>query len=239
MLPSKVANLEPYLKAVTGKSGIEIGGPSPVFNAGDILPLYPRVSSLDCLNFSNHTIWEGHIISGPKTYQFDKSKSPGTRFIGEATKMPVDDASYDFLLSSHCLEHSANPLSALYETVRVLRPGGYALYILPWKQGTFDHRRSVTSFEHLVTDYENNVTEGDLTHLDEILQLHDLDKDKPAGNLEQFRVRCMDNLKHRAMHQHVFDESLLRQCFTKVCLTVEAFDMVRPFHQIILGQKPL
>jgi len=56
-----------------------------------------------------------------------------------------------------------------------------------------------------MTDYANNVGEDDLTHLPEILALHDLSRDEAAGTPEQFHQRCLDNISKRAIHHHVFD----------------------------------
>jgi len=49
------------------------------------------------------------------------------------------------------------------------------------------------------------VGEEDLTHVPEILELHDLSRDEGAGTREQFRQRCLANHVHRALHHHVFD----------------------------------
>ena len=51
------------------------------------------------------------------------------------------------------------------------------MLILPNKKSTFDHRRPYTTFEHLIKDYKNNVSEDDLTHYDEIILLHDIEMD--------------------------------------------------------------
>jgi len=78
------------------------------------------------------------------------------------------------------------------------------LLILPNKQHTFDWRRPVTTLEHMVQDYRNCTGEDDLTHVGEILALHDLSKDSAAGTAEQFKARCLNNMAVRAMHHHVF-----------------------------------
>ncbi len=43
----------------------------------------------------------------------------------------VPDGSYDFLHSSHCLEHMVDPMIALSNWVRVVRPGGYVVLAIP------------------------------------------------------------------------------------------------------------
>lgn len=197
-----------YQEAVKGKVGIEIGGPSVIFKS--TLPLYPIVAKLDCANFSDRTIWEGAIQDGkPFHYYLD---NPGTQYVAEATNLANLSADrYEFLMSSNCLEHIANPLKAVKEWVRVVAHNGYMLLVLPNKVNNFDHRRPVTSFDHIKQDYEQRVGEDDLTHLHEILELHDLSKDPPAGDLEQFRRRSLANATNRTLHHHVFDPHLIEQ----------------------------
>ncbi|MCB8943685.1 MAG: class I SAM-dependent methyltransferase [Ardenticatenaceae bacterium] len=50
---------------------------------------------------------------------------------GTAYDIPVDDDSFDCVLSTAVMEHLEEPLLALIEAHRVLRPGGYALYTMP------------------------------------------------------------------------------------------------------------
>ncbi len=197
-----------YASHVRGKKGIEIGGPSPVFKT--TLPLYNAVEALDGVNFSSHTLWEGSIAAG-RSFNYIGHKT-GIQHISDATDLnQLGSATYDFLLSSNCLEHVANPLKALGEWKRVLRDGGALILVLPNKESNFDHKRPVTSFEHLLSDYTAGTTEHDLTHLTEILALHDLALDPPAGNFENFRARSLDNYSNRGLHHHVFDMPLICQ----------------------------
>jgi SAM-dependent methyltransferase len=116
----------------------------------------------------------------------------------------VPDETYDALLASHVVEHLANPLGALAEWQRVVRPGGYMLLIVPHRDGTFDHRRPLTSLAHLQADAARDTGEDDLTHLEEILKLHDIARDPGAPSREVFERRCRENASSRAMHHHVF-----------------------------------
>lgn len=51
---------------------------------------------------------------------------------GDATFMKgVADATYDFVFSSHCLEHIQNPNAAIQHWWRILKPGGYMILVLP------------------------------------------------------------------------------------------------------------
>ena len=225
-----VQNLELYVNYIRGRKGLEIGGPSSLFQT--ILPAYQTIKSLDGVNFATHTIWEPTLLPGEGRFVYGYRQ--GTQYLGEATALPFEDHTYDIVLCSHCLEHSANPLQCIEETKRVLSPSGCAIYVLPWKEGTFDHNRSVTSWEHLLDDYKNHTLEGDLTHLPEILRLHDITRDPGAGTFEQFTKRSLDNASNRALHQHVFDEDLMRRSFEHFGFKVVCFDLVAPFHEIIL-----
>lgn len=74
------------------------------------------------------------------------------------------DRSLDFVLCNHVLEHVANPVRALGELFRVLRPGGHAAIGIPDKDYTFDRPRAVTPWAHFADDYARGVTENDDGH---------------------------------------------------------------------------
>ena len=106
--------------AVQNLHGIEIGGPSACFKT--VLPIYRYVASLDGTNFSTKTLWESSLADG-EPYRY-RRRQPGRQIIAEATDLNgIPSNSYDFLLSSNCLEHIANPIKALTEWVRVVKPG--------------------------------------------------------------------------------------------------------------------
>ncbi|OBI15431.1 hypothetical protein A5712_28315 [Mycobacterium sp. E2327] len=197
-----------YQSFVDRKYGIEIGGPSLLFKT--VLPLYQFAGGLDGVNFATDTVWEGSIEAGNDYKYYPRRR--GRQFIAEATDLAeIGSSRYEFLLSSNCLEHVANPLKALIEWKRVIQPGGALILVLPNKESNFDHRRPFTRFEHLLDDFNGDVGEDDLTHLDEILALHDLPMDPPAGDLEHFRQRSLKNFENRTLHHHVFDVPLIEK----------------------------
>jgi len=213
----KIPNKEVFTLQVENKHGIEIGGPSLLFKT--TLPLYQNIRGLDGVNFTNSTVWEGNIKSG-LTFNFIGNRK-GMQFLSDGTKLSlIHDASYDFVLSSNCLEHIANPLKALSEWKRILRDGGALILVLPNKISNFDHNRSTTSFEHILEDFNKNTSENDLTHLDEILRFHDLSMDPPAGTLDNFKIRSLDNFNNRTLHHHVFDLDLMRAMFNFLQMTI-------------------
>jgi len=208
----RIWNYRRIERALQGKRGLEIGGPSGVFSPatpnGFIPPVYAIAASVDNCNFAANTTWSQGEAG--RTFRYLPDREPGLQYIHNATELAsIADGSYDFLLASHILEHVANPLRALQEFHRVVKPKGSLLIAVPNRLHSFDHRRPLTTFTHLEADLAANTDESDMTHLDEILALHDLEMDKPAGSPEEFRARCLRNREARCMHHHVFDLALL------------------------------
>ena len=180
---------------------LEIGGPSALWPYAIMAP-----HGVDGLNHEE-TIWHGKHTQG------GSFGGMGEQHVGDALDPPesVKGRKYQMLLASHVLEHIANPLKALNVWRSLVAPGGYICLVLPKKELTFDHRRPITSFETLKDKFQRNVGEDDLSSLPEILELHDLEMDKPAGTPEQFKERSLKNFENRCLHHHVFDINLLIQ----------------------------
>ncbi|WP_338844826.1 class I SAM-dependent methyltransferase [Massilia sp. W12] len=78
---------------------------------------------------------------------------------GDAQQLAgVQDAVYDFVHSSHCLEHIVDPIEGINNWLRVLKPDGYLIITVPdedlYEQGVFpstynlDHKWTFTIFKH-------------------------------------------------------------------------------------------
>jgi SAM-dependent methyltransferase len=243
VLPSLLTRLfisrwkRPYLAAVAGKRGLELGGPSPMFRGDELLPVYVGVGALDCCNFATETLWRANIVDGAP-YHYSPRKPAGTQYIREATALTgIADGSYDFVLASHVIEHVANPLLAMAEISRILRDQGSLILVLPHKEGTFDHKRPVTPLSHLLDDLKQGTTEDDTTHLDEWLRLVDLERAPEAKPFEAFRQRSLKNFENRGMHHHVFDMALAIAMVDSAGLQVHAVNTATPFHIIVLASK--
>lgn len=92
--------------------GVDIGGlPDPLGLYGELFPLITEVA-----------VWD--------------------REEGDAQHMAaVADEQYDFVFSSHCLEHLSDPEEALKNWLRILKPGGHMIVNVPdedlYEQGVF------------------------------------------------------------------------------------------------------
>jgi SAM-dependent methyltransferase len=214
-----------------GMLGVEIGGPSKVFYRR--VPIYQRAKQIDGVNFSNYTVWEGAISAG-MNFEYWQNKI-GLQIIDEAGKLDgVKSETYDFLLSSNCLEHVANPIKALFEWNRVIKPGGFAVVIVPRKESNFDHKRLDTPFQHLLDDFEKSVGEDDLSHLPEILAMHDLALDPGALDLDNFHKRSLQNLINRCLHHHVFSLAVLSRAAENCGFAVERARSTKRDHWVFL-----
>ena len=121
--PSQLRGLKGLLPLFRNKYGLEVGGPSSVFKAEGLMPLYQSASRIDGCNFSNSTTWEGQIQEG---MYYHVARETGYQFIAEAADLKmICSNKYDFLLASHCLEHVANPLRAVSEWSACLRLAEY------------------------------------------------------------------------------------------------------------------
>jgi ubiquinone/menaquinone biosynthesis C-methylase UbiE len=231
----RVPNYRFILNLFRNRQGIEIGGPSRMFSYKGLIPIYQVINKLDGCNYSAQTIWKKS--KGGKSDQKYSCFKEGNQYISDATDLSqLPNEKYDFIISSNCLEHIANPFKALHEWLRVIKKDGLILLVLPNKNFCFDRNRPVTEFSHLLSDFENDIREDDLTHLDEILSLHDLKMDKQAGSLEQFKERSMKNIQNRALHHHIFDLELLSEIFNYFDLKIlKTYEKGQDY--IILGKK--
>jgi len=209
--------------------GLEFGGPSLIFAKRGLLPVYSIIGELDNCNFGPETVWEGPLTEG-RHFRF--GERIGFQYVSEASEIKVPDASYDFVLSSHMLEHSANPIRVLVEWRRVLKRSGHLLLVLPEGRHTYDRRRPVTTLDHLVDDFARSTSESDQTHFDEIAALH---TEHPSR--EGLRKSLEENEAHRLAHHHVFDMALAVNMVSLAGFAIVAQELEYPWHIIVFAQK--
>ena len=82
----------------------------------------------------------------------------------------------------------------------------------------------------MLDDNHNEVGEDYSSHLSEILELHDLRRDKAAGTFEQFKTRALRNSEYRCLHHHVFDKENSRELLEAAGFKVLAIDTAMPHH---------
>lgn len=120
--------------------------------------------------------------------------------VAAGDNLPFPEASLDYVLSSHVIEHFWDPIAAIKEWMRVLKPGGIIFMIVPHKERTCDHERPRTPLSELIarhareslmppdvdpTDHHSVwITEDvvELIHYLGLELLHVADEDDKVGN---------------------------------------------------------
>jgi len=201
-------SFEIIIETLKNKQGIEFGGPTELFSGPEHnMELYSHVN-LNGGNILNNNYFQSSIGSN-----FIYSKKIGKQFDIDCTdeKQLSLLERYDFVVTSHVIEHFANPINTLNLWKKyILKPDGYILSIIPNKDFCFDRKRPLTTLEHLILDYKENIGENDTTHIEEQKQLHDWS----AGGLDNFYELCEINSLTRVVHHHTFNIELVEQMFS-------------------------
>jgi SAM-dependent methyltransferase len=92
----------------------------------------------------------------------DENCEPATvNIVALGDDLPFKDNTLDYVLSSHVIEHFFDPVKALREWHRVIKPGGYIFVIAPHKDRTFDKPREVTPVAELMDRSTGRITMSD------------------------------------------------------------------------------
>jgi SAM-dependent methyltransferase len=223
----------PFTAPLRGARVLEIGGPSRVFGIGGLVPVYPGAATVDNVQFATSTVW--HDLRGDEPFAPDGTPI-GTQHVMDGVDLTgLDDGVYDAVISSHVIEHTANPLRALEAWRRVTVPGGHLLIVAPHGEGTFDRRRPVTTIEHMIADHERGTGEEDLTHLEETLRLHDFARDVRQERAT-WEAQRRDNVATRVLHHHVFTTPSLLRLVDHAGLQLLACETRFPHDIYVLGR---
>jgi SAM-dependent methyltransferase len=136
----------------------------------------------------------------------------------------VPDASADFIVANHFLEHTEDPIGTLAAHLRVLRPGGIGFYAVPDKRHTFDVRRPVTPVEHLLADQRDGPGASREGHYREWAELV-----AGAGEDEARRLQA----EGASIHFHVFTPDAFAELLVRaraeagLAIELEALQPVR------------
>lgn len=127
------------------------------------------------------------------------------------------DDSYDFIVINHVIEHVANPIKVVAELFRVVKPRGLVVISAPDKDFTFDKPRDLTSFEHLLEEYRQGISQvTDEHYLDFLRGVHPEVFQQDEERLRQ----AVESVKNRREHAHVWDSATFEDFLHK------AFDVL-------------
>jgi SAM-dependent methyltransferase len=109
------------------------------------------------------------------------------------------DASLDFIIANHTLEHTQDPIAALKQGLRVLRAGGIFFLTLPDARHTFDALRARTPIEHLLRDHHEGPSSSREEHYREWAFVECVPQEAVAERIAQF---AHEDARH---HFHVWE----------------------------------
>lgn len=115
---------------------------------------------------------------------------------------PVRNATQDFVIANHFVEHCQNPVLAFENMFRVLKPGGVLYLALPDKRFTFDSPRPLTTIEHLMRDYHEGGVCSRHDHFEEWVRLVDGISDTTAATAQVKKLMEQDY----SIHFHVWSQ---------------------------------
>lgn len=118
---------------------------------------------------SAHNPFGLNTLNVDYTKDVDVFKKEQIRLCGEYAKVdivssgdsiPVEDKSYDFVISSHAIEHFIDPIKTIKEWERISKK--YIFIVIPHKERTFDKDRDLTKLDDLINRHENKLTHEDI-----------------------------------------------------------------------------
>jgi ubiquinone/menaquinone biosynthesis C-methylase UbiE len=115
----------------------------------------------------------------------------------------IRDETQDFVIANHFIEHCQNPIGALLNMFRVLKPGGALYLAIPDKRNSFDADRPVTTLEHLLRDYHEGPAWSKYQHFEEWTRLVNKVEDDEAAEREIAQNLMIDY----SIHYHVWTQA--------------------------------
>lgn len=118
------------------------------------------------------------------------------------TLEPFENSSQDFVIANHFLEHCENPILAINNMLRILKPRGILYMAIPDKHYSFDIDRPVTSYEHLLKDFKDGPQVSRRQHFEEWVRL----VNKVTDNIEvEKQIKHLMEINY-SIHFHVWTQ---------------------------------
>ena len=135
------------------------------------------------------------------------------------------------MVANHVIEHTEDPITALINAFRVLRPGGILFLSVPDKRRTFDEERPLTSLAHLERDHREGPDWSRTEHFEEWARLVE-HEENPAD-----RAQTLIDLDY-SIHFHVWTtesfKAFLEHCQEKHPeLSFEIAEFVENHHELV------
>lgn len=119
----------------------------------------------------------------------------------------LKDASLDFVISNHFIEHCENPLKSIENMIRIIKSNGILFLSIPDKRFTFDKDRPVTPLEHILKDYYEGPIHSKRAHYEEWV--------KYLGNSANLSNKHFDNFMDEVNYLMKIDYSIHYHVWTQ------------------------
>jgi predicted SAM-dependent methyltransferase len=158
--------------------------------------------------------------------------------IDDGERLPtIGDATQDFVVANHFLEHCEDPIATLSTLLRVTRPGGVLMLAIPDQRHSCDVRRPCTPFEHVRRDFIEGPAWSKRQHVEEWSRL---------VNERQTEADVQEEVAHllnigASIHYHVWRAPELLQFLTgaREYLDFELELFLRNgFENVVILRKP-
>lgn len=130
--------------------------------------------------------------------------------VGDASNVPCDDESLDFIFSSHVFEHLSNPIGHLERWSRKLKPGGRVLCVVPDLGGSKDYFQQPSELTELVREFEDETWDPTLAHY-----MRHMGRKSDDPRL----VQAMAD--RESIHVHYYTNTNIERLLTRVCETLD------------------
>jgi predicted SAM-dependent methyltransferase len=143
-----------------------------------------------------------------------------------------EEASVDFVVANHFIEHTQDPIATLASHARVLRPGGVLFMAVPDKRATFDAERPVTPLGHLIRDNAEGPEWSRRQHFEEFAQLAERTPEAEVAA----RATLLEEIDY-SIHFHVWTPAafaeLLTHCRVVAGIPLELEALVPVRHEFV------
>ena len=169
--------------------GIEFGaGTSPLS-----VPYAANVDYADVFDYEDlvEHLYPGQLVT-------DMLKPKYKLSFDAVSKLPCKNL--DFIIACHVIEHVANPVKAIIDSLGKLKKGAKLVLIVPEKTKTFDKDRQTTTIDHLIKDYFNPDRNRDFEHFVEFYNVA-----QPPEDLSLVEQVIQENFSNAfPIHYHTF-----------------------------------
>lgn len=183
-------------------TGIEIGAFCSPF------PTNPRINKIIYLDKRSHADLIEWRNKDPNVSN-DAFIPPVDIIDTSASLESVESNQFDFLVSSHQLEHVYCPINSILNHIRIVKVNGYVIYAIPLNNNPIDKDRVPTSFDHMMNHFFDCDSVPIEDHFDEYLRVVDKMID-PSKRKERIKEMIRDNAD---IHFHCWNVEGIKDLF--------------------------